>query len=157
MTYKELMVNRGKASLDTLLPLTKVQTEADIKKYRAAGYQIGITAKEFEERYPLLPVESIYVAFGLPISLYYCQLYIRTVPIVLNLQIFGKQRLNESTEDDEQFQRHILHTAKQLASGNTEYIHQYISSLEYGLRVSVLSKYIKRVALGSNCARLTDS
>lgn len=144
MTYKKLMVDSGKASLDTLLPLTKVQTEADVKKYRTAGYQIGMTAKEFEERYPLLPIDSIYVAFGLPIPLYYCQLYNRTVPIALNLQIFGKQRLNEDTEDDEQFQRHILHTAKQLASGDTERIHQYVSSLEYGLRVSILSKYIKR-------------
>lgn len=144
MTIGDILVNNSRANLDNLLPLVKVQTREDIKKYSAAGYGVGMTAGEFSERYPLLPIDHIYVGFNRLSSLYYCEPDNPVVSIVLSLQIYGDHRLPVGNLNDEQFQRHILDTAKRLTTNNAAFIHTYIFSLEDSFRVSVLSNYIKQ-------------
>lgn len=47
MTVGDILVSINQASLETMLPLTAVQTSADIERYYKEGYSIGITANEF--------------------------------------------------------------------------------------------------------------
>lgn len=116
----------------------------DIKRYSDSGYGVGMTADEFSERYPLLSIDHIYVGFNRLSSLYYCEPDNSVVPIVLSLQIYGDHRLPVGNLNDEQFQQHILDTAKRLTTNNAAFIRTYIFSLEDSFRVSVLSKYIKQ-------------
>lgn len=62
MTVGDILVSINQASLDTMLPLTAVQTSADIERYYKEGYSIGITATEFAKKYPRLPITRIYAA-----------------------------------------------------------------------------------------------
>ena len=55
MTVGDILVSINQASLETMLPLTAVQTSADIERYYKEGYSIGITATEFAKKYPRLP------------------------------------------------------------------------------------------------------
>ena len=144
MTIGDILVSNSKANLDNLLPLTEVRTREDIKRYCDAGYGVGMTAGEFSEKYPLLPIDHIYVGFNRLSSLYYCEPNNPVVPIVLSLQIYGDHRLQVGNLNDEQFQQYILDTAEKLTTGYTAYIRAYIFSLEDSFRVSVLSKYIKQ-------------
>lgn len=52
MNVAEILRRSNQASLDSLVPLTKIQTRTDMKRYAQNGYSVGITAKEFSERYP---------------------------------------------------------------------------------------------------------
>lgn len=144
MTIGDILVSNSKANLDNLLPLTEVRTREDIKRYCDAGYGVGMTAGEFSEKYPLLPIDHIYVGCNRLSSLYYCESDNAIVPIVLSLQIYGDHRLQVGNLNDEQFQQHILDTAEKLTADNAAYIRTYIYSLEDSFRVSVLSKYIKQ-------------
>lgn len=144
MTIGDILVSNSKANLDNLLPLAKVQTRKDIKRYSDAGYGVGMTAGEFAEKYPLLSIDHIYVGFNRLSSLYYCEPDNAIVPIVLSLQIYGDHRLPVGNLNDEQFQQHILDTVKRLTTNNAAFIRTYIFSLEDSFRVSVLSKYIKQ-------------
>ena len=60
MDVAEILRRSNQASLDSLVPLIKIQTRTDMKRYAQNGYSVGITAKEFSEKYPLLPIENIY-------------------------------------------------------------------------------------------------
>ena len=163
MTIGDILVSNSKANLDNLLPLTEVRTREDIKRYSDAGYGVGMTVGEFASRYPLLPIDHIYVAFNRLSSLYYCEPDNPVVPIVLSLQIYGDHRLQVGNLNDEQFQQHILNTAERLTTNNAAFIRTYIYSLEDSFRVSVLSKYIKQAlpspelySLFTNIYRSTD-
>lgn len=143
MTVGDILVSINQASLDTMLPLTAVQTSADIERYYKEGYSIGITATEFAKKYPRLPVDKIYAAHNMLAPLYYCELDSTTVPIVLSLNIYGDKRLAVNSESDEKFQQRVLDMAEKISSGNAPFIRSYLFSLEDSLRVSVLSKYIE--------------
>ena len=71
MTVGDILVSINQASLDTMLPLTAVQTSADIERYYKEGYSIGITATEFAKKYPRLPITRIYAAHNMLAPLYY--------------------------------------------------------------------------------------
>ena len=71
MTVEDILVSINQASLDTMLPLTAVQTSADIERYYKEGYSIGITATEFAKKYPRLPITRIYAARNMLAPLYY--------------------------------------------------------------------------------------
>lgn len=101
MTVGDILVSINQASLETMLPLTAVQTSADIERYYKEGYSIGITATEFAKKYPRLPVDKIYAAHNMLAPLYYCELDSTTVPIVLSLNIYGDKRLAVNGESDE--------------------------------------------------------
>ena len=103
MNVAEILRRSNQASLDSLVPLTKIQTRTDMKRYAQNGYSVGITAKEFSERYPLLSIENIYFSDNLFDTLYYGELDFE-IPIVLNLQIYGDKRLSIK-ESDEEFQK----------------------------------------------------
>ena len=142
MTIGDILIQTNQASLDTMLPLTAVQTNADIERYYKKGYSVGITANEFAKKYPRLPIGRIYATHNMLASLYYCELDNQTIPIVLSLNIFGGQRLAVSGETDDKFQQRILDTAGKISSGSSSFIRSYLFSLEDSLRISVLSKYI---------------
>lgn len=143
MTVGDILVSINQASLDTMLPLTAVQTNADIERYYKKGYSVGITANEFAKKYPRLPIDRIYAARNMLASLYYCELDNPTIPIVLSLNIYGDKRLAVNGESDEKFQQRVLDMAEKTSSGNFSFIRSYFFSLEDCLRVSVLSKYIE--------------
>lgn len=88
MTIGDILIQTNQASLDTMLPLTAVQTSADIERYYKEGYSVGLTANEFAKKYPRLPVDRIYAAHNMLAPLYYCELDSTTVPIVLSLNIY---------------------------------------------------------------------
>lgn len=90
MTVGDILVSINQASLETMLPLTAVQTSADIERYYKEGYSIGITATEFAKKYPRLPVDKIYAAHNMLAPLYYCELDSTTVPIVLSEHLRGQ-------------------------------------------------------------------
>ena len=150
MTVGDILVSINQASLDTMLPLTAVQTSADIERYYKEGYSIGITATEFAKKYPRLPIDKIYAAHNMLAPLYYCELDSTTVPIVLSLNIYGDKRLAVNGESDEKFQQRVLDMAEKISSGNAPFIRGYLFSLEDCLRVSVLSKYIELSSPGEN-------
>lgn len=143
MTVGDILVSINQASLETMLPLTAVQTSADIERYYKEGYSIGITATEFAKKYPRLPIDKIYAAHNMLAPLYYCELDSTTVPIVLSLNIYGDKRLAVNSESDEKFQQRVLGAAENISTGNAPFIRSYLFSLEDSLRVSVLSKYIE--------------
>ena len=143
MTVGDILVSINQASLDTMLPLTAVQTSADIERYYKEGYSIGITATEFAKKYPRLPVGKIYAAHNMLAPLYYCEFDSTTVPIVLSLNIYGDKRLAVNSESDEKFQQRVLGAAENISTGNAPFIRSYLFSLEDSLRVSVLSRYIE--------------
>lgn len=143
MTVGDILVSINQASLDTMLPLTAVQTSADIERYYKEGYSIGITATEFAKKYPRLPITRIYAARNMLAPLYYCELDNPAIPIVLSLNIYGDKRLAVNGESDEKFQQRVLDMAEKISSGNAPFIRSYLFSLEDSLRVSVLSKYIE--------------
>lgn len=118
MTVGDILVSINQASLETMLPLTAVQTSADIERYYKEGYSIGITATEFAKKYPRLPVDKIYAAHNMLAPLYYCELDSTTVPIVLSLNIYGDKRLAVNGESDEKFQQRVLDMAEKISSGN---------------------------------------
>ena len=60
MTIGDILVNTNRATIENLLPLTEVKTQEDFAKFEKKGYIVGITAEEFQKKYPLLPVENIY-------------------------------------------------------------------------------------------------
>lgn len=105
MTVGDILVSINQASLDTMLPLTAVQTSADIERYYKEGYSIGITATEFAKKYPRLPITRIYAARNMLAPLYYCELDNPAIPIVLSLNIYGDKRLAVNGESDEKFQQ----------------------------------------------------
>ena len=139
MTVGDILVSVNQASLETMLPLTAVQTSADIERYYKEGYSIGITATEFAKKYPRLPVDKIYAAHNMLAPLYYCELDNPVIPIVLSLNIYGDKRLAVNGESDEKFQQRVLDMAAKTSSGNFSFIRSYFFSLEDCLRVSVLS------------------
>lgn len=143
MTIGEILVNTNRANLNNLLPLSEVKTKKDFAKFKKKGYTVGMTAGEFQEKYPLLPIENIYASYNILSSLYYCEPQNPTIPIVLNLQIYGDKRLSVANESDEAFQNRILSIAKAISEGNVKRIRSYLFSLEDSFRVSVLSQYIK--------------
>ena len=143
MTVGDILVSINQASLETMLPLTAVQTSADIERYYKEGYSIGITATEFAKKYPRLPVGKIYAAHNMLAPLYYCEFDSTTVPIVLSLNIYGDKRLAVNSESDEKFQQRVLGAAENISTGNAPFIRSYLFSLEDSLRVSVLSRYIE--------------
>lgn len=143
MTIGDILVNTNRANLNNLLPLSEVKTKKDFAKFKKNGYTVGMTAGEFQEKYPLLPIENIYASYNILSSLYYCEPQNPTIPIVLNLQIYGDKRLSVANESDEAFQNRILSIAKAISEGNVKRIRSYLFSLEDSFRVSVLSQYIK--------------
>ena len=150
MTVGDILVSINQASLETMLPLTAVQTSADIERYYKEGYSVGLTANEFAKKYPRLPVDRIYAAHNMLAPLYYCELDSTTVPIVLSLNIYGDKRLAVNGESDEKFQQRVLDMAEKISSGNVPFIRGHLFSLEDSLRVSVLSKYIELSSPGEN-------
>lgn len=84
MTVGDILVSINQASLETMLPITAVQTSADIERYYKEGYSIGITATEFAKKYPRLPITRIYAARNMLAPLYYCELDNPAIPIVLS-------------------------------------------------------------------------
>ena len=118
MTVGDILVSINQASLETMLPLTAVQTSADIERYYKEGYSIGITATEFAKKYPRLPITRIYAARNMLAPLYYCELDNPAIPIVLSLNIYGDKRLAVNGESDEKFQQRILDMAEKISSGN---------------------------------------
>ena len=143
MTVGNILVSINQASLETMLPLTAVQTSADIERYYKEGYSVGLTANEFAKKYPRLPITRIYAARNMLAPLYYCELDNPAIPIVLSLNIYGDKRLAVNGESDEKFQQRVLDMAEKISSGNAPFIRSYLFSLEDSLRVSVLSKYIE--------------
>ena len=112
MTIGDILIQTNQASLDTMLPLTAVQTNADIERYYKEGYSIGITATEFAKKYPRLPITRIYAARNMLAPLYYCELDNPAIPIVLSLNIYGDKRLAVNGESDEKFQQRVLDMAE---------------------------------------------
>lgn len=143
MTIGDILIQTNQASLETMLPLTAVQTSADIERYYKEGYSVGLTANEFAKKYPRLPISRIYAARNMLAPLYYCELDNPAIPIVLSLNIYGDKRLAMNGESDEKFQQRVLDMAETISSGNVSFIRSYFFSLEDCLRVSVLSKYIE--------------
>lgn len=122
MTIGDILIQTNQASLDTMLPLTAVQTSADIERYYKEGYSIGITATEFAKKYPRLPITRIYAARNMLAPLYYCELDNPAIPIVLSLNIFGDKRLAVNSESDEKFQQRVLGAAENISTGNATFI-----------------------------------
>ena len=54
MTKSDLIYNIGNASLSELLPLEKIQIDADVKKYTQMGYPILTTYMDFIIQYPAI-------------------------------------------------------------------------------------------------------
>lgn len=142
MDVAEILRRSNQASLDSLVPLTKIQTRTDMKRYAQNGYSVGITAKEFSEKYPLLPIENIYFSDNLFDTLYYGELDFE-IPIVLNLQIYGDKRLSIK-ESDEEFQKRVLATVANIKTLDKNQLSRYINGLSDGLSMSVLAAYVKR-------------
>lgn len=140
MDVAEILRRSNQASLDSLVPLIKIQTRTDMKRYAQNGYSVGITAKEFSEKYPLLPIENIYFSDNLFDTLYYGELDFE-MPIVLNLQIYGNKRLAVK-ESDEEFQKRVLATVANIKTLDKNKLSCYINSLSDGLSMSVLAAYV---------------
>ena len=83
-----------------------------------------------------MPVENIYASYNILSPLYYCELDNPTIPIVLNLQIYGDKRLTAANESDEEFQKRVLSIAKAISEGDMKRIRSYffLSKIVSGFR-----------------------
>ena len=86
-------------SLNNLRPLSAIHTREDIEVSKTDGFVFGMTAEEWQERYPSLPVENIFCnkADILPSSLIY---YDKEKYIYVELPMYGGQCLDAGHFED---------------------------------------------------------
>lgn len=99
MTIGDILLQNNKATLDDMLPLSKVQTADDIKRYLAMGYCVGMTADEFSKKYPVLPIENIYASCNMLDPLYYCDFVDTPTAKAVEFLHHPSQRCNRSHSD----------------------------------------------------------
>lgn len=139
-TISDILLQNGTASLKDFYPLTKVKTKADKESLTARGYAPGYTISEWPYE---LPADKIYYSRQLFPCTYYYDPNNSAIPIALNLNIYGPQRL-QIISDDSEFCKYILDFAKSLEHPNKEKIFSYLLAQDDGLRSELLAEYIRR-------------
>lgn len=105
----------------------------------AKGYAPGYTVSEWP--YDLL-VDKIYYSRQLFPCTYYYDPDNAAIPIALNLNIYGTQRL-PTIKDDNEFCKYILDFAESLRHPGKEKLLSYLLAQDDGLRSELLAEYIR--------------
>lgn len=112
---------------------------ADKESLAAKGYAPGYTASEWPYR---LPADKIYYSRQIFPCTYYYDPDNAVIPIALNLNIYGTQRL-PTIKDDNEFCKYILDFAESLKNPGKEKIFSYLLAQDDGLRSELLAEYIR--------------
>lgn len=139
-TISDILLQNGTASLKDFYPLTEVKTKADKESLAAKGYAPGYTASEWPYR---LPADKIYYSKQIFPCTYYYDPDNAAIPIALNLNIYGTQRL-PTIKDDNEFCKYILDFAESLKHPSKEKVFSYLLAQDDGLRSELLAEYIRR-------------
>lgn len=139
-TISEILLQNGTASLKDFYPLTEVKTMADKESLAAKGYAPGYTASEWPYR---LPADKIYYSKQIFPCAYYYDPDNAAIPIALNLNLYGTQRL-PTIKDDNEFCKYILDFAESLRHPSKEKVFSYLLAQDDGLRSELLAEYIRR-------------
>ena len=124
MTISDIVLKNGSSTLKSLYPLVKVLTKEDKVSLAAEGYAPGFTAAEWPYD---LPVEKIYYSNSLfPGTFYFDDGPV--IPIVIDLHIFGTQRIR-TQETTEEFCAFVKKTAAKLTAPTLEQISSYPGGL----------------------------
>ncbi len=139
-TVSSILLRNGTASLIDLYPLTKVQTAEDKEQLAKQGYNPGFTVSEWPFA---LPAERIFYSRHLFPGTYYYDPDNAVIPIVLNLNIYGEQRM-PIIEDENEFCKFILDRAEELKQPTVGLIRSYLVGHDDGFRSELLAAYIER-------------
>ena len=121
-TISDILLQNGTASLKGFYPLTEVKTKTDKKSLVAKGYAPGYTVFEWPYH---LPADKIYYNRQLFPCTYYYNPDNAAIPIALNLNIYGTQRLL-TIKDDNEFCTYILDYAESLKYPGKKNIFSYL-------------------------------
>lgn len=144
MNINGLLREINMVKLSEFVCLTKVQTKSDAEALQKDGYDIGFTQSEWEAQYSL-PVDKIFYAKSPYSSMYYVDMDNPPYPIVMPLNIYGKQRLAmPDGEDDEAFCQRVLKRSDYFKDLHGDKLALYISNLGGYLATDVLQEYVNR-------------
>lgn len=138
-TISDILLQNGTARLKGFYPLTEVKTKTDKESLASKGYAPGYTASEWPYR---LPADKIYYSRQIFLCTYYYNPYNAAIPIALNLNIYGTQRL-PIIKDDNEFYKYIMDYAESLKYPGKENIFSYLLAQDDGLRSELLAEYIR--------------
>lgn len=136
----DILFKNGTARLEDFYPLTKVITESNKKELLDRGYNPGYTVSEWPYS---LPVDKIYYSKHLVPATYYYDPDNEVIPIVVNLNIYGKERLAIIADSDE-FSKHILDFAQSLQQPDKKELTRYLFTQDDGIRSQLLAEYVRR-------------
>lgn len=139
-TISDILLQNGTASLKGFYPLTEVKTKTDKKSLVAKGYAPGYTVFEWPYH---LPADKIYYNRQLFPCTYYYNPDNAAIPIALNLNIYGTQRLL-TIKDDNEFCTYILDYAESLKYPGKKNIFSYLLAQDDVLLSELLAEYIQR-------------
>lgn len=144
MNINGLLREINMVKLSEFVCLTKVQTKSDAEALQKDGYDIGFTQSEWEAQYSL-PVDKIFYAKSPYSSMYYVDMDNPPYPIVMPLNIYGKQLLAmPDGEDDEAFCQRVLKRSDYFKDLHGDKLALYISNLGGYLATDVLQEYVNR-------------
>ena len=72
MTLDDIYYNISEATFSALVCQADIRTKAELKKFQKKGYMVNLTADQFTQTFPLLPIDKIYYSPSpTQISLYF--------------------------------------------------------------------------------------
>lgn len=84
MTLDDILNKIGNVTFKDLICQADVKTEEQVRKYQSRSYMIDLTADEFMNRFPLLPIEKIFYGPSVAIpSLYFNSETLAVTPIMI--------------------------------------------------------------------------
>lgn len=84
MTLDDIYYNISEATFSALVCQADIRTKAELKKFQKKGYMVNLTADQFTQTFPLLPIDKIYYSPSLTqISLYFNSDSLAAVPILI--------------------------------------------------------------------------
>ena len=100
MTLDDIYHNMSEAKFSTLVCQTNIRTNADLKKFHKRGYIVNLTANQFTQNFPLLPIDKIYYSpTPTLVSLYFNPNSLAAVPVLIpHLLLFPPDEREERQE-----------------------------------------------------------
>lgn len=98
MTLTDLLLNIKKSSFEELIPISELQTEEDLNKYRERGYDSSLTALKIKEMIKGINLENVFFQKNLIDPYIY---FDKKEYLIVSLNIFnGECFLNEEAKND---------------------------------------------------------
>ena len=135
---QELILGAKAGGIENFKPLPKTKTGTDADVYA----KTQLTQSEFHEKYPLIPVDKVFLNDTLTQGdLVYWD---EKTCVLCYTHIYGGQRLSFNNETDDDFSKRLLKSVKKMETfrKNKEYI-QFLAPFTDAIRVSILNRLVE--------------